>query len=83
MENKVEGLIVEVREMVAKLIGVDDETPDYHTADQICQLFKIKLPEIPDAPTYSDKPFSDIEKTAFRIGALMYRKRVKELNEVE
>ena len=35
-----------------------------------------ELPTIPDPPIYSDKPYSDIEKQAFRVGILTYRNSV-------
>lgn len=31
------------------------------------------LPEVPDSPIYSDKPYTDAEKQAFRAGTLVYR----------
>jgi len=37
---------------------------------------KAELPAVPDPPLYSDKPYGDIEKQAFRVGALTYRNSV-------
>ena len=38
------------------------------------------LPEIPEFPIYSAKPYTDAEKQAFRTGALTYRNKIKEAN---
>ena len=38
------------------------------------------LPEIPETPVYSDKPYTVIEKQAFRTGAITYKGIVKKAN---
>lgn len=34
------------------------------------------LPEIPEVPIYSDKPYTDAEKGAWRMGALTYKHKL-------
>lgn len=47
------------------------ENPEIAIVDR-----EAELPTIPDPPIYSDKPYSDIEKQAFRVGTLTYRNSV-------
>lgn len=37
---------------------------------------KVGLPYIPESPVYSDKPYDEVEKQAFRVGALTYRNAI-------
>jgi len=70
-----------------------DEAERKPYLDEATQIISIKglrieaddqsLPDIPDFPVYSDKPYTDVEKQAFRMGALTYRNKMRKANWVK